>query len=243
LIPSIAIIQRQKQRLRRPSKAPLTIHVDSVRHVHDPRNPATKEDRLRAGDGATDGEEEVDVVELDIEAGELPLTVGLDDVDDGDTTDSLLNGGSELLEGGGPGEGEGVAVEGAVLFDLDGEVIGLSILVLNKAGGVEDGEAGVETIGGDQDVDGVGEVEERRVDVLLEVGAPVGKHSGVDTGEVLDVTLAQALLGLEGDITAVDAHGGGGSTGREGEGGEETHLEGCVVKRVSAVRKRAKISI
>lgn len=190
----------------------------------------------RVGDGAANVLEELDVVELDVEALDDPVGSTLGGAEDGDTADGLGDAAGDEREGSGPDERDAVAVPWSDLGDLEvGEVVG-SCGLMGKEGslGGEDGEAGLEL---SEEVDGVGPVNER---VVVEVGSPlvlpVAEHALVGVQELIDVALAQALLGLGADlddaaITASDSGGanrGGGSRGREGQGGEsseETHCE------------------
>jgi hypothetical protein len=78
----------------------------------------------RGGDGAAEVLEVVDVVELNIDALDEPLAGLLLGVEDGDSADTVGSDGG-LGEGGGPDEGDLLAVEGANLLDLDGDQVGL----------------------------------------------------------------------------------------------------------------------
>jgi hypothetical protein len=106
------------------------------------------------------------------------------------------------------------------------------MLMVDEALLVEDGEAHGEAIGRDEGVDRLGEVDEVLGKVISEAVVPVGEGLDVDADELIDVALAQALLGLGGDadVEAVALDGGradGSSAGRgsKGESSEETHLE------------------
>jgi hypothetical protein len=212
--------------------------LPSRRGSHDRVVSRPVRDRLgggrgaRGSDGATDGKEVVDTVELDIEGLDLPLALDLGDLENGDTADTLLLLTAELLEGGVPDEGDAVAVPGAELLDDNGKVVGGVGLVVDERLLVEDGGAERGTVG-DKGVDGVRGIQEVVMEVLDQALVPVAEHLDVGVDNLVDVALAEALLGLgdDGDVQAValdggSANSGGAGRGGEGEGGEETHLEG-----------------
>jgi hypothetical protein len=97
---------------------------------------------------------------------------------------------------------------------------------------VEDRDTERGTVG-DEGVDRVGGVREVVVEVLDQALVPVAEHLDIGADDLIDVALAEALLGrgVDVDVKAVALDGGGansGGAGRggEGEGSEETHLEG-----------------
>jgi len=179
------------------------------------------------GDGAAEVLEVVDVVELNIDALDEPLAALLLGVEDGDSADTV-GGDGGLGEGGGPDEGDLLAVEGANLLDLDRDQVGRVSLVAHESslrwedGGAE-GEAG-------DVVDGLGLVVEVLREEVLVLGLPQGEDVLVVAEDDIDVGLAQALLLGGADVDAVADDDGGGGGGRAGKGGdgeglEETHLD------------------
>ncbi len=82
----------------------------------------------RIGDGAANVLEELDVVELDVEALNDPVRNTLGGAEDSDTADGLGGAAGDEREGRLPDEGDAVAVPGSDLGDLEvGEVVGLEV--------------------------------------------------------------------------------------------------------------------
>ena len=79
----------------------------------------------RASDGAANVVEVLDVVELDIQALDLPAAGGVGTSDDGKTPDLALGDVGADAELGVPDESDLLAIPGSNTFDGEGEVVGL----------------------------------------------------------------------------------------------------------------------
>ena len=120
-----------KTRMMRHSAFRRAKHRSTGQHLKPTAIGYLRRGGSRAGDGATDVEEVLDVVELDIETLNLPLAGVVGSGQDGNTADlGSSEAGRGDSEGSGPDERGRVAVPGAELVELEGEVVGLDGLLV-----------------------------------------------------------------------------------------------------------------